>query len=90
MKGVESVAKLRNKVMNNSQLEVKSTVISTMASGLRDDAWHWRNSDVSQFSSEKLRNILNLSALAQSEEDHMALQKVRMELEKRVASLPTR
>lgn len=76
-----------NKVMNNSQLEAKFTVISTMASGLRDDAWHWRNSDVRQFSSEKLRNILSLSAQAQNEEDRLALQRVKTELEQRARQL---
>lgn len=58
-----------------------------MASGLRDDAWHWRNSDVRQFSSEKLHSILNLSPQARNEEDRVALQRVQAELEQRSAQL---
>lgn len=69
--------------MNNSQLQNKTTVISTMSSGLRDDAWHWRDTDVSLFSSEKLHSILRMSEVARNQEDLAALQKVREELEKR-------
>jgi hypothetical protein len=71
-------------MMNNSQLEMKASALSTMASGQRNDAWHWRNSDLGLYSSEKLRNILGLSQVAQSREDIEALQRVRAELEKRV------
>jgi len=63
--------------------ESVQTVIQTMSSGMRDDAWHWRNSDVSQFSSEKLRNILRMSEMASCEADRLALEKVRVELETR-------
>lgn len=76
--------------MNNSQLEAKSAAISTMASGQRDDAWHWINSDVSLYSSEKLRNILGLSQMARNQGDLDALQRVRAELEKRARQLTTR
>ncbi len=74
-----------NKDMNNSQLQHKASAISTMASGQRDDAWHWRNSDVSLYSSEKLRNILRMSDSARNQEDLDALQRVRAELEKRAS-----
>jgi activator of HSP90 ATPase len=73
--------------MNNSQLESKSSVLSTMASGARPDAWHWRNSELSNFSSEKLNSILNLSPQAQSEDDRIALEAVRLELERRSSIL---
>jgi len=69
--------------MNNSQLQQKTKTISTMVSGARDDAWHWRNSDVTQFSSEKLHNILRMSEKASCEADRLALEKVRAELESR-------
>ena len=62
---------------------VQTNVIQTMSSGMRDDAWHWRDSDVSQFSSEKLRNILCMSKIASCEADRLALEKVRAELEVR-------
>ena len=65
---------------------VQTNVILTMSSGMRDDAWHWRNSDVSQFSSEKLRNILRMSDMAMCESDRLALEKVRNELEARANS----
>ena len=74
-------------MMNNSQLEFKTAAISTMASGQRDDAWHWRNSDVSLYSSEKLRNILGLTCDAPNQDDLDSLQRVRAELEKRVGQL---
>lgn len=73
------------KLMNNSQLQQKTTVISTMASGLRDDAWHWRGSDVSLFSSEKLHDILRMSDAARDQDDLRALRQVREELEKRAS-----
>ena len=65
------------------QNHVQNNVIQTMSSGMRDDAWHWRDSDVSQFSSEKLRNILRMSDKAACEADRLALEKVRAELENR-------
>lgn len=61
-----------------------------MASGQRDDAWHWLGNDVSLFSSEKLRTILRLSDSARSKEDIDALQQVRAELEKRGSLFGTR
>lgn len=70
--------------MNNSQLQQKTQIISTMVSGARDDVWHWVDSDVSQFSSEKLNNILQLAVAARCEADILALQKVREELENRI------
>lgn len=73
--------------MNNSQLQQKTQTISTMASGARDDAWHWRDSDVGQFSSEKLNGILRLLESARCEEDILALEKVRAELESRARRL---
>lgn len=73
--------------MNNSQLASRSLTLSTMASGTRPDAWHWRNSELSNFSSEKLNSILSLSPQVTSEDDRMALQAVRMELEKRAQLL---
>jgi len=73
--------------MNNSKLGLQSISIFTMASGLRDDAWHWRGKDVTDFSSEKLRNILTISHMAQSKEDREALLQVRLELERRAADL---
>jgi len=69
--------------MNNSQLQQEPKIIATMVSGARDDAWHWRDSDVSQFSSEKLNNILRLAETARCEEDMLALKKVREELQSR-------
>jgi hypothetical protein len=74
-------------MINNSRLELKVSALSTMASGQRNDAWHWRNSDLGLYSSEKLRNILGLSQAAQSREDIDALQRVRTELEKRAQQL---
>lgn len=76
--------------MNNSQLQNKTAVISTMSSGLRDDAWHWRDSDVSLFSSEKLHSILRMSEVARDQKDLAALQKVREELEKRASEFGKR
>jgi uncharacterized protein YjhX (UPF0386 family) len=73
--------------MNNSQLQQEPRIIATMVSGVRDDAWHWRDSDVSQFSSEKLSNILRLAESARCEEDRLALKKVREELENRAKQL---
>jgi hypothetical protein len=73
--------------MNNSQLQQQTKTISAMIGGARDDIWHWRDSDVSQFSSEKLHNILRLAEVARSEDDRLALQKVSEELEKRLRQL---
>lgn len=73
--------------MNNSQLQEEPRIIATMVSGVRDDAWHWRDSDVSQFSSEKLSNILRLAEAARCEADLLALKKVREELESRAQGL---
>ena len=73
--------------MNNSQLQQQTKAISTMVSGARDDAWHWLDSDVSQFSSEKLSNILRLAEAVRCEEDMLALKKVRDELESRSIKL---
>jgi activator of HSP90 ATPase len=73
--------------MNNRQLQQQTQIISTMVSGARDDAWHWRDSDVSQFSSEKLSGILRLAESARSEEDLHALKKVREELDIRAQRL---
>lgn len=73
--------------MNNSQLQIHHTVISTMASGRRDDVWHWINSDVSLYSSEKLHNILGLCGVARTQDDINALQRVRSELERRSRQL---
>ena len=73
--------------MNNSQLQQQAKIISTMVSGARDDAWHWRDSDVSQFSSEKLSSILRLAETARCEADMLALKKVRDELENRAKQL---
>jgi len=69
--------------MNNSQLQQETKTISTMVSGARDDAWHWRDCDVSQFSSEKLHGIVQLLESARDEDDIAALKKVRAELESR-------
>ena len=73
--------------MNNSQLQQETKTLSTMVSGARDDAWHWRDCDVSQFSSEKLNNILQLAGSARCEEDIAALKQVRAELESRARRL---
>lgn len=73
--------------MNNSQLQQETKTISTMVSGARDDAWHWRDSDVCQFSSEKLNSILQLAESARCEEDMLALKKVRAELENRARQM---
>lgn len=73
--------------MNNIELASKSSILSTMASGERADAWHWRHRDISHFSTEKLGSILSLSPRAQNEDDRLALELVRQELERRNALL---
>ena len=77
--------------MNYSQLDkkpqVNSTLMTTMDSGRRADAYHWRGTDVSEFSTEKLGNILKMAAQLTAEEDIRALEQVRLELERRARPL---
>ncbi len=69
---------------SNQQQSAEQTGLLKMSSGLRDDAWHWLDTDVSLLSSEKLREILQLDLLAQQPAEVQAMQAVRMELEKRL------